>query len=458
MTTERDLQKTKAAQVGFILRAYRESFLNEDGRRGLTQEELLRRMGEVDSTYAKRYSHATVSRWESGITRPTVRRLRIIGSTLGLSEVEVSGLIAISGLDQGVDPGPERDDVETTDDLESWDVDLAATERYEVGWSLATESIRFLLFRCLPLGICIAGAGHGFGLLGYDSAWMPVAYVAVAIALVLGQGFFLADAKAGLREFFWVTVFLVLTTPLLQFAPLRMDHYGLYALGNFYGTHMPYMLALLANLALASSAGLAFQLLWTWQNTGERASGSAHTRAAKTVLPPLGVVYAVILVFSNVSIWIQFAVLLPVVAAVFTVLLILRDPSIRPSESDRRMVLVVVLTLAMVSAVLGIITVLSIFLSPHLPAVLPDHSLIRSWELDFEQLGYSRQEAHEMLNLGYLWHAICVFIYLVFVVGTHFVLAIYQMGERERQPAQSFAPTGMPAANRQETAGSQSAC
>ena len=52
------------------MRAYRESFPREDGRRGLTQEELFRRMGEVNVEYAERFSHATVSRWESGGTRP----------------------------------------------------------------------------------------------------------------------------------------------------------------------------------------------------------------------------------------------------------------------------------------------------------------------------------------------------------------------------------------------------
>ena len=54
------------------MRSYRESFSTEGGRRGLTQEALLERMGSGDSDYAERYSHATVSRWESGGTRPTL--------------------------------------------------------------------------------------------------------------------------------------------------------------------------------------------------------------------------------------------------------------------------------------------------------------------------------------------------------------------------------------------------
>ena len=46
------------------MRSYRESFALGAGRRGLSQAELLRRMGEVDDVYETRYSHGTVSRWE----------------------------------------------------------------------------------------------------------------------------------------------------------------------------------------------------------------------------------------------------------------------------------------------------------------------------------------------------------------------------------------------------------
>ena len=56
------------------MRSYRESFSPIGGRRGLTQEALLERTESVDSDYAERYSHATVSRWKSGGTRPTLQR------------------------------------------------------------------------------------------------------------------------------------------------------------------------------------------------------------------------------------------------------------------------------------------------------------------------------------------------------------------------------------------------
>ena len=68
------MQRARAAQVSLLMRSYRESFSPIGGRRGLRQEALLERMGSVDSDYAERYSYGTVSRWESGGTRPTLQR------------------------------------------------------------------------------------------------------------------------------------------------------------------------------------------------------------------------------------------------------------------------------------------------------------------------------------------------------------------------------------------------
>ena len=53
-------------------------------------------MGLVDSDYAERYSHATVSRWESAGTRTTLQRLKVFGKALNLSRIEVAGLILLT--------------------------------------------------------------------------------------------------------------------------------------------------------------------------------------------------------------------------------------------------------------------------------------------------------------------------------------------------------------------------
>ena len=97
-TSERDLQKARNAQAGLLMKTYRENFVGEDGTRGLTQEELLRRMASVSDDYAERYSHATVSRWETGRTRPTMERLRVLGAALNLEPADVAGLVLLAGL------------------------------------------------------------------------------------------------------------------------------------------------------------------------------------------------------------------------------------------------------------------------------------------------------------------------------------------------------------------------
>ena len=98
MALDRETQRERFAQVGFLMRAYREAFSEPGRRRGLSQDELLQRMAEVDASYGRRFSHATVTRWETGATRPNAERLRVFGKALDLSETEVEGLITLAGL------------------------------------------------------------------------------------------------------------------------------------------------------------------------------------------------------------------------------------------------------------------------------------------------------------------------------------------------------------------------
>lgn len=100
----RDQEKNRSAQVGFVMKAYRESFPRGDGGRGISQNEAIRRMASSDPDYTKMSNHSAVSRWETGTTPPTVRRLRVFGKAMNLSETEVDGLIILAGLD------PEHDE------------------------------------------------------------------------------------------------------------------------------------------------------------------------------------------------------------------------------------------------------------------------------------------------------------------------------------------------------------
>ena len=440
---ERDLQRVRAAQVGKLMRSYRKSFSQGGGRRGLTQEALLERMGAVDSDYAERYSHATVSRWETGGTRPTLQRLKVFGQAIRLSQTEVAGLVLLAGLAPDFRTalgqvsgrfGKEANgkvaapySVSTLGDER-----IAGTPAAESGLAILRCASRFVLLRVLPLGVCIIG-GYALSFYGWNNAWMPTAYVAFALGIVLAQGFLLPDRGAGLREFFWVSLFFLLTTPLLQFASTRVDHYNFHAIGNLAGTQLPYMLALLLNLVIAAAAGLMFQLLWKRHYSGDSDGSNVLKRAAYVALPPVISVYAVVVVITNISVSIQLAVLMPVLAAVFTALLVFRDPAFTISERDRQFLLWTTSVLAVISATLGIATMMAIYLSPDLPRVLPDHNLLRSWEIDFAGLGLSPEQALDGLNLGYMWHAIWVFTFMFFVVGGRLIVSIYRIDADQRR-------------------------
>ena len=435
------MQRSRSAQVGFLMRAYRESFTRDDGRRGLTQEELLRRMGAVDGEYAQRYSHATVSRWESGATRPRVERLKVFGKALDLPETEVAGLVLLAGLapdfrsalmqvnlPQETRNGRDMGNLDEDFLDVGLDVGPNGFESVEEDVSAIRSVAGFVVKRCVPLGLWVVGLGYALSLPGWNGSWMPVVYAALVAVVVLAQGFVKPDHGAGLREFFWVSVFFLLTTPLLQFAPLQMDHYNFYVIDGVGGTQIPWMLALLLNLFLASLAGLMFDLLARWQYPGDGRPGSAIRRATLVVLPPVAVVYGVVVVITNLSVSIQLSVLLPVLATVLVALLVLKDPAVKPTERDRRVLFPALMTTATVSTFLGIATILAVYFSPDVPAVLPDHNLVTSWELDFDELGYSREDALGMVNLGYMWHAMCVLVYMVLVVGGALIVEIYRMG------------------------------
>ena len=439
---ERDVQNARASQVGSLMRSYRENFPSGDGRRGLTQEALLARMAAVDSDYAERYSHGTVSRWESGGTRPTLRRLRVFGAALNLPHEETAGLILLAGLAPDFPTALRRaagrngegatGHAATRGALSFPGVAEGVKEPAPTGMSTAPRAaLRFWTLRILPLGACIVGSGYALSYFGM-TGWMPFLYIAFVVGVVLAQGFLLPDSDAGLREFFWISLFFLLTTPLLQFSQIRTDHYNFYAIRGLMGTQLPYVLALVVNLVVASIAARMFQRLWQWQYTSGRGSSHALQRAVWVTLPPVVFVYTVVLVVSNISVSIQMAVLLPALGAAFTVLLLLRDPGLNLTERDRRFMLSTTTAVGMLTTALGAITILTIYVSPDLPSVLPDHNLLRSWEIDFVALGHSREEALKRLNLGYVWHGVWVLAYMVFIVGGHLIAAIHRIGGGRR--------------------------
>ena len=435
MISRADVQKARHTQVGFLMRAYREGFVHENGRRGLSQEELLRRMAAAEGVGTVRYSRATISRWETGITRPNVERLRALGRTLELSDLEVAGLILLAGLAPDFGSAGAHVGLTLGDDLDDYveavavpvDGPSSAVSTEEASGPMLWSLAGFAALRFLLSGIFTVVVGYALAAVGWDVDWMPVAYVGAAVGFVMALGFAWPDRKAGLRDFLWVSLFFVLAVPSLQFAGLQMDHYGIYAMGDFAGTHLPFMLSLLLSLTLASAAAVMFHLIWRWQYSGNRVKATPLVRAVRSVLPPLVMAYVAVVVLSNSSVWIQSSVVFAVLAGVFISLLVMRDSGLNPNQVQRRFLLNGSLVVSVVATTVGVAVIMTIYASPDLPAVLPDHNLLGSWEIDYDALGYTRDEAMDRLNVGYMWHAICLFVYMVFVVGGSLLLGVYRL-------------------------------
>ena len=95
---ERDVQRARAVQVGPVDEVLPRVLCSRRPSAGTEAGSPSRADGVVDSNYEKRYSHAKVSRWESGGTRLTLQRLKVFGQALNLSHTDVAGLVLLAGL------------------------------------------------------------------------------------------------------------------------------------------------------------------------------------------------------------------------------------------------------------------------------------------------------------------------------------------------------------------------
>ena len=80
-------------------------------------------------------------------------------------------------------------------------------------------------------------------------------------------------------------------------------------------------------------------------------------------------------------------------------LLVVRDRGVTFIERDQRALFSALVTAAGVGSAVGVAVIMVIYISPDFPSVLPDHNLVKSWEVDFDALGYTRQEALDRHNL-----------------------------------------------------------
>ena len=436
MALDAESQRLRAKQVGMLMRAYRHSYRQEAGARRLSQNGLLDLMAKVDSSYAGRHDHSTVVRWESGAIRPTRERLEVFGRALSLSPTEVDGLISLAGLDTNAATKTqdlvEPDNVAVAESAGAPGPLNAGTAAAEpegnASSSYAGYAIRYARSRFLLPALAVALAGYFLALLGWNSSFMLAVYVGVATCVLTAQGFLrLRRSDNDLRELLFVTVFFQLSIPLLHAPLTKMDAYGLYSIGDFAGTSIPFTLSLIANLLVAMASGLMFHFLHRWQYSGPTVEKGVYGRAAWIVLPPIALVYAFLLAFSNVGFWIVGLGLFTLIAGVFTTLVVLRDRDISISKWDRKFLLSTAVAVTIVLSALGLAAILATYLQPSSYDV-SEQGLFYTWTMDFDALGYPADEYFERARLAVTWSSLTTLAYMVIVIGGKLIVTIYRLG------------------------------
>ena len=445
--------KIRSKQVGMLMRAYRENFPLGDDKNGLTLEELLARMAVVNRHYENSVG-STPSRWESGKTMPSRRRLQEFGTALNLGQVEIDGLIALAGLEAAT----QRDTTAATLAVEEAPETAALEPQIpERGAFFGEQGIRpflaetakYVAMRFLLPGAALGGAGYLLSSLDWTATWMLLLYIAVAIGSVALQGLFKMRRAGNLRELLFVTLFIVLSTGLLQVPFIGMDPYGFYIWGKPGGIVLPILLSLMANLVVSLIASLMFDLLWRWQYSG-RGADKAYMRSLWVAAPPMAFTYSWVLLTGNWGAWIGCSVMLTILAGVFAMLTVMRDETVKFTEWDRRFLLWCSMQITTVLAALGAVSIVVGYMDPSLLS-LSGHTLIHPWEIDYAALGYAESELIARLRVGYAWNSITCISYLVIVIGSYVTLNIYRLGGGD--PAVPTADVGElpPSTSRERT-------
>ena len=417
-----------------LMQSYRRAYTTNQGNGRLSQEGLLRLMGQVDPRYFERYNHSTVARWESGATRPTRERLEVFGRALNLTNAEIEGMVRLAGISEDeasagtTEALPIQQANETAPTFPVTESDIAAPVK-EVQ-TYASRVVRYSLTRLALPGLVVAGSGYLLASLGWNASWIMLLYVNLAMGLILVQSFLKLRQTSELRELFFVSVFFLLGGKILLAPVLRMDPYGFYAIGNLGGTPIPYLLAIIANLLLALVAGLMFEFLWRWQYASNRGASSAFGRAGWVAFPPLALVYLIAILCSPLGTWIYLLLVFSVLGAATMTLLMLRDQQTSFNEWERRLLLQAAVVATIVLAALGGVAAIVIYLEPSFLSV-PDHTLLRSWSIDFEKLGYSMDELMDRYRIGAAWSALAILVYMVIAIGGSLLVAIHGMDTKK---------------------------
>ena len=436
-----------------LMQAYRHSYGTDGKKSRLSQEGLLKLMGQIDPIYLERYNHSTVARWESGATRPSKERLKVFGKALNLPEAEVQGMIWLAGLNDFDGPTnsvmPTYPAVADTGNSVT-ESDKPVGESASHSLSEASRAAHYVLTKFALPGLVVAAIGYILARLGWNAGWIMALYVSLAVFLVMIQGFLRVRRSHELREFYFLTVFFLISGNLIQAPATKMDPYGFYAIGEFANTPYPYLMATLLNMVLALIAGLMFDYLWKWQYQSGRGFRNVCHRAASTAFPPLLFIFVFSLFFCCIGMWIYLTLVFSITGGTFMTILALRDKEMMFWNWERRLLLQAAIGIILLLTSIGAASILVNYLEPS-PLAIPDHTLVRSWDIDFDALGYSADELLERYRVGAVWSSLGTLLYMTIVLGGSLLTTIYRLGrdestkpEQTAAEAEALPPTGYP--------------
>ena len=443
-------------------------------------------MAGADARYAG-FDRANVSNWENGRAMPAREALIAIGRALSLSDPEMDGLLGLAGwepfseraetlsgirridartedVERGVrsledaaasaqaeraetlggvrrvearteDIGARTEAIDAkTDEIADIRRDVralvdSASERPLDAKALAKDALR----RAAPPGVYAAAVGWALNALGMNGTWVLVAYGAVALAIVGGQGVLRRRRADAVSELFFITLFFILNTSLLLFAVERMDHFGFYALIPWDGTSYFLLLTLAAHLALALAASAIFDALRS-RMYSRRGPSQAFAAALWTSLPPCLFVFFNMMVFVNEGGWFFYLVTLGVAVGAFATILAFRDERVELSDYEAKLSLAAAVAVIILLCAVGAAGTIAAYWSPS-PLSHPDHNLLTSWEIDYERLGYPQEEFIERYRVGMLLMSISVIAYLATALGGFLLAEVRRQMNRARAPS-----------------------
>ena len=433
---DRQSRELRAKQVGMLMRSYRLAHPVEGNGSRLSQTGLIELMAEEDRTYCDRYDHSTVSRWERGVTMPTPAQLEVFGQALGLASAEVDGLKTLAGL-TGEGAATSGSQALEEANIALGDSPAPGAEQADFNRptpigadfsSFGTRSaLQYFFTHFLLPASCVAVAGYILATYGWSGPIVVGLYVVLAVGAISTRSYLRIRRYGSLQELLYITVFFLLSIPLLHGPLLNIDPYGLFSIDSFTGTTIPFTLSIIVNLLVGMSSALLFALLSKWQSSKSAPGTRPVSRAAWIVVPSLGFVYICLLPFSNVGFWILGLCEFGITAGALVALMVLSDGSVRIDEWDRKFLLYITVTITIILAGLGVVANLFTFMEPSLLAISGE-TMLYSLETDFDALGYPAEEMVERYRHAVLITSFILLTYMVVVIGGKLIVTIYRLG------------------------------